>query len=528
MAPRCFFQRRVQPRKATAQSPPSQLDAAAFILRTYRRTLPAASLGESLRLLTWPHSPSAGTPQSRADYLSSLPESEQSAFSARSSQRLSSACSSVLSLLSLLSLIPLRPYDLSLHTIAPSEPPFLPLLSSDTVHDSLLSPLLYSLGFRRQRLSFVLAAPAARLTAHLEAVHDEVSRLRDEAGDGGPGEEEGDEVGIGGTGAFQVMEIGDAIRPGNGANGDSDLEDCDAADEEAEYAGSAATEETMASLAARRRSTIHTTTHRVRPMPSQPTRARHGRATFKEPSLSAMPAIPLSPSHSTAAQPPSSTTPKPLLPNVMGDRRTAPVLLPTAFLAAAPVYPTGPSASATSADPRFLLQPAHLDLGPLLLGRRYTVTLLLTNLSPSYARFHIPLIPSSPALSLIPLHRPGGLSPGLSKRIRLSITARAPGVAQGVVEVVSEGEACRMGVEGEVVEGEDEWRGRRERWEGVAAGAMGMVRGGGRLPGSVKEVRGEVGRVREVVEGEGREEEESKEQLLYSAMMATRHRGRDA
>ena len=45
----------------------------------------------------------------------------------------------------------------------------------------------------------------------------------------------------------------------------------------------------------------------------------------------------------------------------------------------------------------------------------------------------------------------------------------------------------------------------------MGMGGMGLVRGGGGLPGNLKDVSGEVGRVREVRE---EEEEESKQQLV--------------
>ena len=516
---RCFFQKRQ--RQSSAKDPPLSPATGGLRLRTYRRTFPAASLIESVRILTWPHRPSSASPEARAAHLASLPDAEQAALTAHYSQLLSSACSSLLSLLSLLSLVPLRPYDLSLHVISPSSPPFAALIASHPIHSHLLSPLLYSLGFQRQLHSFVLTASPFHVNLHLQLHLTQLHQLQKEVAGRAQAEsqqkaeptqaENGAEM----TAAFQVQRTAPPA-----ADGGEEAEE--AMEEDGEVADSAAV---LTSPGGRRRPTMHSASHQPRRMPSQPTRARHDRSTFKPTAIAVIP-----PHRPTSPLPPPTAAPlpttRPLAANVAGERRTLPVVLPRTFLAPAPAYPTPSPIDTVPPSARFQLQPSFLDLGPLLLGRRYEVRLWLMNVGVGYGRWRVGEV-RGVGVRLGVEVRLGGLAGGLGKEVRVGVEAVGVGRVEGGVEVRGEGEVVRVEVEGEVVGEEAEWRRKMQGRKGLGMGVMGLVRKGGGLPGSLKDIRGDIGRVREVQEDEPHEgREESNEQWLYSRMSTSRQRAR--
>ena len=439
-----------------------------------------------------------------------------------------SACSSLLSLLSILSLIPLRPYDLSLHVISPSSPPFSSLLTSHHVLPHLLSPLLYSLGFQRQGHSFILTASPSHVDLPLRLLHTQLYRMQAEASPGadefGEAAKEEEEEKADMTGVFHVERAAPGL-----AGGEEKGEEAREEEGEEEKADPA---DALASPGGRRRSTIHSTTHHSRRMPSQPTRARHDRHTFK-PSYSTHCPPPPRPTSPQPQTEPATTLPsaRPLAANIAGDRRTLPVVLPVAFLASAPTLPSPSPSSSPPSAPRFQLQPSFLDLGPLLVGRRYEVRLWLQNVGVGYGRWRVEAVWGGGVkegggggeggegwgeMRVGVEVRRGGLAGGLGKEVRVGVEAVGVGRVEGAVEVRGgEGELVRMEMEGEVVEDEGEWRRRVEGRRGLGMGAMGLVRTGGVLPGSLKDISGHIGRVREVrnEDGDGRREE-SKEQWL--------------
>ena len=183
-----------------------------------------------------------------------------------------------------------------------------------------------------------------------------------------------------------------------------------------------------------------------------------------------------------------------------GERRTLPVTLPTSFLATAPVI-AGSTASSASSYPRFILQPAVLDLGPLLLHRSYSASLLLTNTSSNYSRFHLhpPRASRWSPLSLSLHYRRGGMAGGLHKTVQLLVRAEAVGRYDADVLVEAEdGEMAAMQVVAEVVEAdEQQWRREAEGRASLTAGVLALTMSSS-LPGSLKEIVSDVGRVKEV------------------------------
>ena len=457
-------------------------------------------------------------------------------------------------LLSFVSRSTARPYDLSLRRLSLLSPSALSvLLSSHPVLPLLVSPLLCQLGWEREGETFILADDDSSVKQRTASFESELRLLLQQEAAAGSVEEK-EEIDPAETASFHIVqaetEDGDgqivegdsawaedsrqAGETADGGENDGKYEQREEQQRRAEEKQDAAQAEAVpASDSAARRSSLYSHTHRVRQMPRQPTQVRHSRHTFRTPPPDSGPrpsrhvpqpqAAPL-----TASSGSSLPHPKTLVANVAGERRTLPVTLPTSFLATAPVI-AGSTVSSASASPRFILQPAVLDLGPLLLHRSYSASLLLTNTSSHYSRFHLhpPRASRWSPLSLSLHYRRGGMAGGLHKTVQLLVRAEAVGRYDGDVLVEAEdGEMAAMQVVAEVVEAEEQWRREAEGRASLNAGVLALTMSSS-LPGSLKEIVSDVGRVKEVSSSAAAAgEEESKEQLLHARILSNWKRSR--
>ena len=515
----------VASQSSTSSAAPS-LHAA---IRSYRRHLPNPSIVESLRILTWPHPPTAHTAQLRATYLSLLPPEEQEAFQCAMIAQLGEAARALLAVLDRLEPLCSRPYELTLHRMRPSQwqlPPH-PLLTS------VVAPFVSSLGLLRDGEEWIVGEQG------VDEVRARVAQARAEllalVADTGGNEEAGERTGIFVVETDQQQQEEEEEEEEQEAverdNGESKYDEDDEADDERLSAASAALN---------RPKSVHPSPMPVRPMPTMPTAVRHSRSTFKANNSRSQPTqrphSPPQPRADAADAPYSSRTeagahPKPLSTNVAGDRRTLPIALPRTFLSAAPTI----DAAAGELAP-FTVQPAVLDLGPLLVGETYTATLLLTNTSCKYARFDVSLptpavqsATSPPPLSLSFAFRRGALSAGLSKPLTAVILCQAVGQYEADVVVSGEGGSVRVSVCADCMDDAERWRQERSARDRLSVGELGLTMDSS-LPGSLKQwMKGagsEYGRVKQVSSGSAVEEEQ-KEQILSAAVLS-RWRNRPA
>ena len=509
---------RAGPTSSTAaHSTASTASPCTVSIRSYRRPLPASSIVESLHRLLWPHEPTCHSPQSRSTFLSLLSADEQQHFELDFKSRLTEAATALLAVLAALDELCSRPYDLSLHRLRPSrwQLPSLSLLAT------LLAPFLSSLGLLRDRDEWIVGeGGVGQVSEKVRTARAELAALK-------PAAEKAAER----TGAFDVQTGQQEPQQQRQSEESTEWESSESKyedDEDDEYGGAAPAPFI-------RHKSLHSAPMAVRPMPTMPTAVRHSRSTFKadgskRSSHSSKPAHrPLSAGQRARASdlPYSSRTeagahPKALSANVAGGRRTLPITLPHTFLSAAPTI-----AALDDGPASFTVQPAVLDLGPLLVGCTYTTTLLLTNTSSHYARFDV-LLPAAahaaaasssvqPPLSLSFAFRRGGLSAGLSKALTVIVLCTSAGMFDCDVVVAGEDGSVRISVCAECMDDAAEWRQARVERDGLSVGEQGLTIASS-LPGSLKVVQSAYGRVKEVTSQAA--EEESKEQILSAAVLS--------
>ena len=493
--------------------------AASLTIRSYRRRLPAPSIVESLRILSWPHQPTSHTQQSRDTYLSLLTVDEQHTVQAEVDRQMAVTAGALLAALDVLELLCTRPYDLALHRIRPNEwqlPCRAPLLSH------IVAPLLSSLGLLREREEWIVGEKgAAEVRGRVRHARTELALVVADSrcGDGAVK-----------TSGRLVVETERQQRTAEEeeeqGGGLREREHSESADDDNEY------DERSAAMPAPllRHKSLHAAPMPVRPMPAIPTVAHHDRSTFKvDHSRSTLTQQPASLGAASSAMdvPHSSRTeaaahPKTLSADVAGKRRTMPVVLPHTFLSAAPTIDSTGSEVAP-----FTVQPAVLDLGPLLVGCTYTACVLLTNTSSKYARYEV-LLPAAAnraassslqcpsPFSVSFAFRRGGLSAGLSQPLTAIIACTSTGTFECDVVVAAEAGSVRLSVCAECMDDTQQWRRAQSERERLSAGELGQTIASG-LPGSLKHVHSTYGRVKEV---RSRAEEESKEQILSAAVLS--------
>ncbi len=285
-----------------------------------------------------------------------------------------------------------------------------------------------------------------------------------------------------------------------------------------------------------RQKTMHPAHMPVRPMPTMPTTVRHDRSTFRTDNSRLQPRQrPQSPPEQSdvADVPYSSRTeaaahPKTLSHNVAGDRRALPVALPTAFLSTAPTIEAADGGLAP-----FSVQPAVLDVGPLLVGCTYTASLLLTNTSPYFARASTcrsrpqaptpPPRPQRPSIS----HSPFGVE-------AWPPDCRSPSLPYWYATLLAfssvtswwreKGAACACRVCAECMDDAEEWRSARVQRDRLSAGEIGGLMASTALPGSLKVINDSraYGQAKEVSSSTAEEESKQQMSILRSAVL-TKH-----
>ena len=447
-----------------------------------------------------------------------LPPDERQSVEEALAQQMAESAQLLLGVLRHLDELCSRPYDLSLHRIQPNQWQ-LPAHSNAQL-GRLVAPLLSSVGLLRDGEQWIVGEGGVERTRRkVRQARAELQSLAARADDEVEVAEAADDAE-----QKQLLQHSDERQAGSNCDGGVDEEE-----QEAEQSA------TMPAPLTRHKS-IHSTPMTVRPMPNLPTTARHDRSTFKahgprsgatqyQPTASELAAAAVDSSHSNRYEEESSQ-PKPLAIDVAGDRRSHAVALPRSFLSTA-----SHTGAASSESVLFTVQPAALELGPLLVGCTYTTSVLLTNTSANYARYELlqphashvaPASSSSspPLSSACRVHfafRRGGLAAGLSKPLTAVIRCEAAGPFESHFDVEGEGGTARVSVSAVGMEDAKRWRHERTQRDRLNGGELGLTAATA-LPGSLKAVQSRYGRV---VELSKTETEESKEQLLLQHDFST-------